>query len=198
MKGAVQGEATATASTPVSKGIDHRVARTCGSHRRGQHRANFEHTRQVQADQREQARQDGHHDGGLQLEAPAELFTACAQAQQQGGQRHKGQHHTRGVSQAAQQERAPIVRVVRKAQHLERQHRKHTRHQVEQGTTDQRGQAVPGPGSAGWPAPGLHQALAFGIGAAAFRARGSRRCQRRPGRGHRQLHHQAGRLALGW
>jgi hypothetical protein len=50
--------------------------------------------------------------GDLQLKAPAQLLAGTAQAQHEGAQRQKGQHHPGGVGQAADAVAAAVVRRV--------------------------------------------------------------------------------------
>jgi hypothetical protein len=89
MKGAVQGEAIATASTPDRKALSHRVLRLQRGDAAGQHGAELEHAGQVQRDQREQRRQRATTSRRLQLEAPAELLAGGAQRQHQPAQRQR-------------------------------------------------------------------------------------------------------------
>ena len=132
MNGAVQGEATAAASTPGEEGVERRIARAQRGDAGRQQRPEFEHAGEVEADEREQRGERRHDAGRLQLKAPAELLAARARRDQQAGQREEGEHHARGVGQRTAPALARgIARVLRERQHLERQHREHAGHQVE-------------------------------------------------------------------
>ena len=70
MKGAVQGAATATASTPVKKAPGKPLARGQPLARRDA--ADFEQAREIEPHREHQQRKARHRDGRLQLEAPAD------------------------------------------------------------------------------------------------------------------------------
>ena len=101
MNGAVQGEATATASTPVSAVVGDRVARTqrrqAARQQRARTRTRPSRFRPISANSTASA---GDEHRRLQLEAPAELVAARAQRQQQAGERDERQHDAGGVGQA--------------------------------------------------------------------------------------------------
>ncbi len=97
MNGAVQGEATAAASTPVRKESSVGSRARSDGDPRGQQRAELEDAGEIEADEREQRRERDHGARRLQLEPPAELLTAGTRRDQQAGEREKRQHHARGV-----------------------------------------------------------------------------------------------------
>ena len=92
---------------------------------------------EIQPQHREQAGQRGHQPGILQLEAPAQLLPSRTQHQQQTSQSRKTQHDTRGIGQAAHTLLPRAVRMAGKTHHLDRQHRKHAGHQVQQQAAQQ-------------------------------------------------------------
>ncbi len=114
------------------------MARLQAGHAAGQHIAELEQAREVQADEGEQRGERGHDRRALQLEAPAELFTRRAQGQQQATQRQEGQHHAGRVGQAVGAVRAGVAAVLREPGHLDGQHGKHAGHEVEDEAADER------------------------------------------------------------
>ena len=143
MNGAVQGEATITASTPVAKlprQSPFRVRPLRGL-RIGDAAAERElvDAEQVQPDQEEQHRQGRDDPGRLQLEAPAECVARLLERDQRPGEQQEGQHHATGEGDAVHGQRARMRAVLREADQFQRQHREHARHQVQDQPAKERG-----------------------------------------------------------
>ena len=97
MKGAVQGEAIATASTPDRKALATGWRASSEATTGRQEGAELEQARQVQPDQGEQRGQRRHHGRRLQLEAPAQLLAGGAQRQHQRAQAPRKRRTTPAV-----------------------------------------------------------------------------------------------------
>ncbi|MNT59080.1 hypothetical protein D3C72_1965550 [compost metagenome] len=102
--------------------------------------AKLEQARQVEADHGKQGCQQCHHQGRLQLKAPAQLLPGGTEDQQEASQRQEGQHHACCVGQACHALLAQLVAVAGEAQHLDGQDREHAGHQVQDEATDQAAQ----------------------------------------------------------
>ena len=125
MNGAVQGEATTTASTPERKWPDEPPAIES---------RNSKSAREIEREEQEEDREHRDGDRRLELEAPAELLPERAQADEQPGEEPERDEHARDVQPGIPQPRMPL----REPEHLDRQHRQHARHQVEQQSARER------------------------------------------------------------
>ena len=95
-------------------------------------RSEFKQPRQIQGHQEKQRSQRGNEQWLLHLEAPADRLPRAAQRKHQPGQQHERREHADEVRPALLlQEPLFAVGVIYKTHHLDAEHRKHTRHQIE-------------------------------------------------------------------
>ena len=141
MKGAVQGVATTTASTPVKKAPVVPPLRRQALADAGEAAADLEHAGEVEADHEEEIGDQQREDRRLELEAPAHL--ADGGADRDDDRRHggEGDQHARGVGDAVAPHRAPLVAgQPREGRGLHGEHREHAGHQVQDQPAQQREQ----------------------------------------------------------
>ena len=123
-----------------AEGVERAVLRRPSGDARRRQLAELEHAGQVERQHEEQDRERGHHRRRLQLEPPAELLARRAQRREHEAQRDEREHHAAGEGDGLPAQRRPAVLVRGKAQHLDRQHREHAGHQVENDAAQQREQ----------------------------------------------------------
>jgi len=150
MNGAVQGEATSTASTPVAK-LPRRwwpseVAHGLRVQQRAPPRDTSNAPQQVQPDPEKQRSQQRDHQGACTLKAPAQLRAPGAQRDQYAGQQHEARHRTGGKGEpVSAQRRIAAMAVLHQRQQLQRQHREHAGHQVQDQAPEKKHSPAPAP-----------------------------------------------------
>ena len=120
--------------------IDQRVAqRAATASRAGQHRAELEHARPGSAPiSVNSAASAATTAGDCSWKPQPSCSPPARSTSSSAASADERQHDAGGVGQAAGEQRAAVVRMAGKAQHLERQHREHAGHQVQQRAADQR------------------------------------------------------------
>jgi hypothetical protein len=179
MKGAVQGLAT-THREHAGEEIAGRAA-AFGELLPGsaQSRADLEYTGQVQADGGHHIGQCRDHHRLLQLEAPAQREAGAAQRERQAADRGEAHQHAQRVPERAGLGVATAAPALGQRQRLERQHRQHAGHQVQDQAAAQRQQQ------------GEQQRRGCGLALVAPQGRGGDdliRCSRRQGHLHATRH----------
>ena len=98
----------------------------------GQSAADFKYTREVQADRHQEIDHERDEQRRLQLKAPTDLLAAGAQHQQHDGQReHRADDAGREYESLHANRGRMLLRMLDQADGLDRQHRKHAGHQIE-------------------------------------------------------------------
>ena len=98
----------------------------------GDRKPNLKQSRQAESEKEKQQRHAGDEIGRLKLKSPAEMMTARAQDQQQRNDRPEGHQNSQRIHRAVSaQPLALVTRRLHQRQPLDEQHRKHTRHQVQ-------------------------------------------------------------------
>ena len=99
----------------------------------------FVDAEQVQPDDEEEHRQRRDDPRRLQLEAPAERAAGLLQGDQQAREQHEGQDYTDREGDAVHSHRTAVGAMLREPDQLQRQHRKHAGHQVQDQSADECG-----------------------------------------------------------
>ena len=103
-----------------------------------QARAEVHRAGQRQSEGEQQIGQHRDEDRRLQLKAPADGITGGAQAEHRAGDRHTGQHHANRIGQRLPTAFGLLLGArLRQGQRLQREHRKHAGHQIQNQTAEQ-------------------------------------------------------------
>ena len=101
--------------------------------------ADHDHAREAEPDGKEDVREQRDERRRLEMEAPADLLTAGAQAEQRAADYAERKQHARGVRDAMPPSSSlSTSRVGDEREDFHGQHRQHTRHEVEHEPAEQR------------------------------------------------------------
>ena len=118
--------------------VDECVARAPGRERGRQELTDLEHAREIEREHEKQHRQPGNDRGRLKLEAPAELCSARAKREEEPRQQPERNDHPAAERKTVRARRAGVEALGRESEYLERKHREHAGHQIEQDASDER------------------------------------------------------------